>query len=347
MAHRLQENDKHEAIQMGWHGLTEVKEKITLQENWLREWDLVELPLNYENGDTSGFSMLGCSDNPEIRIGSPYNPNSFRPIWNAEFLELIEESISGTDHKISSVGSVRNRGRVFLSIELSGMEKFKAAGREFGAFLNFGNGHDKSSVLWVNTSNICTVCDNTFGANLYRVEEKIESGDDISIRVRHTKNAKMRFPEVAKLIDSAIGVQAEFQIELDKLSQQPTDAKTAQRFFTGFLNRDKSLEEIKKRSEEKKNPISTRSRNTVDRLVNLFVDGKGNDGNDWSDVFSAATDYYSHESSGGTDKFKQIVSSEFDNGAAWQRKNEIWSIVRNSDRREMTVEHGAKILEMA
>lgn len=213
MAHRIYKHDKQQGIQQGWHGLTEVRDQITLTNNWLAEWDVVPAVLykralaigNSPAPQETKWRVLECPDVPDLEIGAAYNSETFRPITNAEFLGLVRDSITGTDHKIVSVGSVRNRGRVFLSLELQGKEKFTAAGREFSAYLNFGNGHDKSSVLWANTSNTCTVCDNTFSCNLFAIENaRRDTWGDLAIRQRHTVNATFRFPAIANLIDKAI-----------------------------------------------------------------------------------------------------------------------------------------------
>ena len=336
MAHNINQFDKHQATKQAWHGKSEIMPEITLDNNWLTKWELVPVILQKKGVDTK-YSILECSDNGE-EIGLPYNPGSFKPINNAEFLELVRQSISGTSHKIVSVGSVRNRGRVFLSIELAGMEKFKAAGREFSAFLNFGNGHDKSSVLWVNCSNICSVCDNTFQANLVRVENKAKAmnddSDDLNIRQRHTKNANLKLPEIAKLVDAAIGVQAEFQIAMEELSTIAINKQDAKALFAGFIGRN-SVADVSK-------GLSTRASNTVDKLLELHVNGRGNDGNDLSDAFSAITDWYSHNSSGGTNVNRQILSSEFGAGAV--AKTEFWDMVRNPSRRNEIVTRGNLLL---
>lgn len=319
MAHKILTYDVQEGIEMGWHGKTHVRPEITLEDNFLRTWDLVPVVLE-KRGEPSKYSVLEASDVTGLEIGKPYNPGTFQPITNALFLELVKMSIAGTPHKIVSVGSTRNRGRVFLSIALQGMEKFKAAGREFSAYLNFGNGHDKSSVLWVNTSSIATVCDNTFSMNLFTVENKAlsgsEVGDDIAVRQRHTKNAILKLPEIATLIDKAVGVQAEFQLELDKLAQIPVDMTEAKCLFTGFLTR-----------ESKPEALSTRTRNTVDLLGSLFQNGRGNDGNDYSDMFQAVTDYYTHSSSRGNNPMKQVESSEF--GAGRVAKETFFNGIRD------------------
>jgi hypothetical protein len=339
MAHRIEKHDKQEGTTQGWHGLTVIREIITLADNWLRQWEILPVRLD-KRGQPSKWTILECSDVPELEIGQPYNPDTFHPVNNADFLRLVGDSIGGTGHEIVSVGSVRNRGRVFVSIRLNGMDKFKAAGREFSAFLNFGNGHDKSSVLWVNTSNTCTVCDNTFSANLFSVEDKSAKqtgpADDVKMRLRHTKNAEMRFPALATLIDKAVGVQAEFALELDRIAKVEIAPVVAQDIFAGFIGRNVSKADLDK-------GLSSRARNTVTRLSGLFADAKqGNSGRNLADAFNAVTDYYTHESSGGEDKGRQFLSSEY--GAGQVAKSEFWQTVRDETAIETTIARGQVLL---
>ena len=349
MARNSFKYDEQWGLVQAWHNDTKVKTELTLENNYLTTWDIVPVEL-IENlkeitlpdgsiayqGDKSGLSRLVCSDNHAIKIGQGYNPLTFSPINNAKFIELVRQSISGTSHKIVSVGSVRNRGRVFLSIELMGMETFKAAGRNFSAYLNFGNGHDKSSVLWVNTSNTAVVCDNTYSINLVSVENKAsaENEDDISIRQRHTKNADIKLPEIAKLVDKAIGVQGEFAIELDKLAEIEIAKTDAKALFAGFIGRNSVAEKL-----------STRASNTVDKLLELHVNGRGNNGRDLADAFNAVTDFYSHFSSGGTNINRQIVSSEYGSGLV--AKQSFWNMVRNPVKRSEMIVRGDALLTVA
>jgi hypothetical protein len=345
MAHRILNNDKQEGTFQAWHGLTHIRKDLTIENNWLSEWDISPQPLFYGNGIESGFSMLQCTDDEEIHIGYPYNPETFHPISNKEFLDLIMASTGGAGHEVVSVGSVRNRGRTFMSLALKGMEEYEAAGRKFSAYLSFLNGHDKSSVLAVVTSNLCTVCDNCYSSNLFKVESgQADSKDDISVRVRHSKNSKMRFPEIAQLIDSAIGVQAKFKLEMDKMFQEKVSSNTAKSFITGFLQRNKTEKEIEKAVQLKGKSLSTRSEGTIERIENLFLNGKGNNGSNKSDLFSAFTDYYTHESSGGTDRNKQFVSSEF--GAGLAAKQGAYRLMTNDAQFEKTVRFGEKILSL-
>jgi hypothetical protein len=80
--------------------------------------------------------------------------------------------------------------------------------------------------------------------------------------------------------------------------------------------------------------------------VELFQSGAGNRGENMADLLSGFTDYYSHESSGGEDRMKQVVSSEFSNGAAWGKKQEAFGIITNEIARNDIIKHGEEMLAL-
>lgn len=336
MAHRIYTLDRQQGIEQAWHGKTEILPEINIDDNYLTSWDLQPVPLQ-KKGKDSKWCILESTD-VDHEIGAPYNPLTFTPLNNRGFLDLVKASIAGTKHQIISVGSLRNRGRIFISIRLVGMEQFKASGREFSAYLNFGNGHDKSSVLWVNTSNTCTVCDNTFTCNLVSVENKPSTekeDDNIKLSQRHTKNIVLKLPALATLIDKAVGVQGEFQVAFEQLGQTPIGLQDTENLFAGFLGT--------RANATIKTGLSTRAKNTVDTLVGLHVKGRGNNGETLADAFSAVTDFYTHLSSGkDVDPMKQVISSDYGAGAI--AKAGFWSLVNNANKRAETLEFGKELL---
>ena len=213
---------------------------------------------------------------------------------------------------------------MFASIKLNGMEEFKAAGRTFSAYLNFGNGHDKSSTLWVTTSNICTVGDNTFGANLFSGKTQ---RDDIRYRVRHTKNADQKLPQIAGLIDKAVGVQATFQIAFEELSHKEVTTDQARVWLTGFENRKQVSD-------------STQKKNRVEQMIHLFESGKGNAGENKADLFSAVTEYYTHETS--KNSRSNYYNSEFGRGS--ESKREAFFAVTDREGFEKTMSRGQSVI---
>ena len=379
--HNLLEYDLHQATKQAWHNKTDVKEDLTLENCWLRDWDIVPVEmmrgddvrrsidaaialidegqdaetilrnLSVDNTLSKSLRILTTTDQPKLEIGTGYNADTFKPISNEKFLEMIHNAVSGTDHKLVSCGSVRNRGRVFASFALEGLEDFEVAGRKFESFLNFGDGRDKSSVLWVSTSNICTVCDNTFTANLHQVEQTKtdEAGTDtnqIRARVRHSKNVELRLPELANMIDKAVGVQAQFKVAMEEFSQEKVNVDQARTLFAGFIGSRVDTRKKDKETGEIKQRFSTRSENTVHRLTELFQRGAGNEGETLVDVFQAGTEFYTHESTNRDRKedkaSKQFASSEF--GAGALAKEDFFRGLQRTDVRQEWHNKGAELV---
>lgn len=334
MAHMISETDKQQGLAQAWHGLTEIFAGLSLKDNWLRTWEIISVPLWMRLSDLQNLGIAAAdhrqiasmqlvgSDNG-IAIGKPFE-ESYRQLTNVEFLGMLEAAMAGTQHKLTSIGTVRNRGRRFASFELVRLGSYTAGGRKFDPFLNAGDGLDKSSELWWNTSATCTVCDNTFSMNL----------DDVRQSLRHTKNIMVRVPDMAAKIDAAVGVHYEFATAFEALATQPVSHEAAQRIYTGF---------VAPAGTEK---LSTRSLNTVDELVNLFQGGRGNVGQSRADLFSGATDYYTHANSGKTGAnrlARQFDSSEFGSGA--DRKADFWKLVNSDEDMAAAEERGLVLLK--
>lgn len=338
MSHNISEIDRQEGLTQAWHGLTVIRPDLSLENNWLNEWDISPRYLYYTDSEgkatSTGFQILTATDDPSISIGRPF-AESYHPITNKEFLQLMKDSTEGIEGmQLVSVGSVRRRGRVFASFQTGELEAYRAGGRVFNPFLNYGNGHDQSSVLWANTSNICTVCDNTFAMNLAKVEAEVVKD---ATRQRHTKNVVARLPELGLAIRQANQAQQNFAAAFEYLAETKISQNKAEKLLVGFVvDTDQSELDAKK--------ISTRARNIVGRLMDLFKGGRGNKGQTLADLFSAATEYYTHENAGnGKNPQKQYQSSEF--GAGMATKQRFFDIVRASNACEDMIAKGAKLLE--
>lgn len=325
MAHKITERDKQQGREMGWHQLTEINTNLGLDNNWLTDWDIERRRLQLDGVDTE-YNILVASDDGQV-IGKPF-ADSYRPITNADFLKLIKDSITGIKGiKVESIGSVCNRGRVFVSLSLKDSSSYKIGDRQFNDFLNFGNGHDQSSVLWANNTNVCTVCNNTFSYNLQN------NNSEVDVRVFHRGDVELKVSNMAEIIDAHLGCQALYKAEFERLMKIDITPSNARNLFTGWsLRNDKDKE------------ISTRGLNKVNRMTELFVSGKGNSGKNRADAFSAVTDFYTHEStrSRGANVGSQFVSSEF--GLGRMAKQDFWNVIRSNDRIAALSKVGEKAL---
>jgi hypothetical protein len=320
--HNIQSLDAQYGLEPAWHGLTKVVPHINLKTCWLSQWDIERTPL-YTHDETASvmgrravsqtpFDMLQCTDNGHL-VGRPVGP-SYGEITNAQFLDMIDAAISGTAHKIVSCGSLRNRGRVFVTIKLDQDMLTRIGKREFADYLTAGNSHDQSSELFWMNSSICTVCDNTYSANLASVRQAVDldEQDQLNTRIRHSKHAALRLPDISDVIDKAIGVRAEFYSLLNLFAHRECTPAKAERVFSGF--------EASKDAKE----LSTITHRRVNDLVHLFREGRGNSGRTMLDLFQAGTDFYTHSHT-GSEAGKQWESSEY--GLGSRRKRDLFKLV--------------------
>src|SRR5216117_576272 len=228
MSHNIHSLDLQEGLSPAWHGLTQVRPHISLDTCWLTQWDiervLLYVGVYHEDARMQvPYDMLRCTDNGHL-IGRPVG-RSYGEITNAQFLDMIRSAIGGTAHKIVSVGSLRNRGRVFVTIKLDQDTLTRIGKRSFADYLTAGNSHDQSCELFWMNSSVCTVCDNTFSMNLASVRQSVDVDEQDeqngNARVRHSKNAALRLPGIADIINRAVGVRAEFYSALNSFSKQP------------------------------------------------------------------------------------------------------------------------------
>lgn len=299
---------------MGWHKLTKINEKLDLVDNWLTKWDIQEVQLETADGIEVPFKILTGTDDHKF-IGKPY-AGSYTPVTNRQFLNMVGEAISNVKGAvIESVGSVNNRGRVFVSISIKGMDKFKVGAREFYDYLNFGNGHDQSCAIWANSSNTCTVCNNTFDLNL--------SSDDVAIkcRVKHSKDVIAKLDNIVEIVDAYAGTQARFKADFERLMNEDMKIDQARNLFAGWL--------IRSSGGNQERDLGPKTLTKVQRLTELFESGRGNSGENRADAFSAVTDFYTNESVRNPVKnvARQVYSSSFGMGRA--AKADFWNVIRN------------------
>ena len=206
MSAGLTKRDKQQGRQQAWHLLTKIDPNLGIDGNYLTEWDIVQVPielnfggLTFPSGVTkavtsTGWKMLVGSDD-FLPIGKPF-ANSYTPVTNRQFLDMIKEAISGVKGAVvESVGSVCDRSKIFVSISIKGADKYTIGNRQFMDYLNFGTSHDQSTTVWANSSNICTVCFNTFMMNF-------EGNQAVKVKVRHSKDVIAKLENITEVIDA-------------------------------------------------------------------------------------------------------------------------------------------------
>lgn len=330
MSAGIEIRDIQTGIEQAWHGLTNVVESIS-RENCGILYPMTTVPLYIKNGEdlieTENRQIISLDDN--LPVGKAVS-STYTLIENTQVWDMVMESLSGTQNTIVSCGTVNDRSKGFITVKI--MENFIAAGRNIEPYLNILWGHGGNISLIARSGTIVTVCQNTFNMNLGK------KGKDFNLSVKHTKNAQNRIDNMAKAIDSYCGVVAEFESAMNSMDSQECSEDSARKVFHGVLTPD---------AFERNQEVSTRQKNTVDRLVQLFRGGAGNNGQTFADAFNAVTDFYTHESSmsrNNPDMMKQFISSEFGSGNAI--KQTFFSVLTDEKILEDTIERGGKVLDV-
>jgi len=324
MSHNIKNRDVQVGNEMAWHKLTVIEPNIT-SENCRIRYDMSIEPIYFRNpagdyAEANGRQIVASDDG--LPVGKVVGKD-YKLISNSEVWDSVQNGLGGTKHKIVSCGTVDNRALGFVSIKIA--EDFRAANRDTQAVMNVLWGHGGNKAVIARTGLTVIVCQNTF--NIAMAERA-----DFRLSIRHTSKANVL--DLGKAIDAHIGVTAEFQKAMNELHSVDATPTTARKVYTGFL----CNEEVP----ETKTGISRLS-NTVDDMVSLFQHGKGNTGRNLADVFNGATDYYSHESSGGrANAWKQFNSSEF--GSGDKRKSEFFEMLTNPDALRSTMKQGEQVL---
>jgi hypothetical protein len=310
MAHQIADRDIQAGIEMAWHGLTKVVPVVTFEDAF--PFDIERLPLHTQDGTPlEGWSYFRCSDDGKP-AGVPVS-ESYSALTNARFWEIVQNAVGGSGAVIESAGSIYDRCRRFVTVKLgTDVDDFKVGERVFKNRFSLLDSIDGSTNFYGINSSTCVVCANTFAVVMG------DTSGEFRFKLRHSKNLLPRIENMEKAIDCFVGVTAQFQKALVIANEIPVSVPDARSLFAGWAGQES-------------NALSTRTNNTVNRLTDLFQTGAGNRGQTLLDAFSAVTDFYSHESSGGADqpnfRMKQNLSSEFGSGS--RKKQDFFANVFN------------------
>ena len=331
MSHGITSRDRQEGRHMGWHNLTQINEALDLKNNWLTKWDIQEVGLKTVGDIEVPFKILTGTDDNEF-IGKPF-AGTYTPVSNKAFLDMIGEAISGVKGAVvESVGSVNNRGRVFVSLSIKGMDKYVIGKREFYDYLSFGNSHDMSTAVWVNGSNTCIVCNNTYDYNLH------SNSSEVRCKIKHSKDVVVRLDNIVEIVDAYAGQQAKWKAEFNRLMNEPMKEEQARNFYAGFLLRNDNAEHSVRE-------LGPKTFAKVERLTELFTSGRGNNGDDRADCFQGGTEFYSHFSTRGEGKneARQAFSSRF--GLGKMAKTRLWDSIRDDKTVNSLIATGTKAIK--
>ena len=303
------------------HEVESITFKVGDENNVLRRFDYIETPLQTSKGKPTGYCIAECSDNG-LPVGRPY-AKTYGTVFNNAFLAIGEAfgnklDAMGVKWSIVTTGTVMTRERQFYTLKIEQADTLKLGNREFKQFLSFLNSIASTAgcTLTVTNTSFCVCCRNTFAHALHGAD-----GSPFYFGGKHTSKLAGYVKDLPQVFDNFMHGNEVMFGHFKQFNEFGLPMAQVESLFAAFVTRDDA-----KGTPDDKGELSTRSANIAERLKVLFGDAKqGNDGQTALDVFSAVTDYYSHESAGESDdKTKQFESSEFGSGARAKRTMFSW-----------------------
>ena len=270
-----------------WHGLgTQIDEATTFWDAFQQaglDWEVKTEPIYRKALDgTLGDAVkaqasVRQSDNRVLGVVGP----RWTPLQNRDAFKVFEPMVDSGDLTLHTAGSLRGGERVWVLCQLGLDNSEIVRGDEVAKFALLSNGHDGKLAVHFGFTPIRVVCANT---------EAMARGSEASklIRVRHHRFVK---DNVEKLRDIMNVANQEFETTADQY-----------RYLAGRDINSSDLEKYVKIvldvHNQKEDDISTRTKNIIGTITDLFENGRGNDlpgvaGTYWA-AYNAMTEYLNY-----------------------------------------------------
>lgn len=247
------------------------------------DWAVEHRPLYFNGNDGQPVQWDGTvavvrSDTGRC-LGSV--SSSYETLQNADLLKLINPLVNEGLLTIENMGYLSHGARVFAQAQLA--KDYQVNGEEYRGYVTLLNGHTGNCSVAIGSTLTRVICGNTF-ATAY---------SDISEKYRHSAGVTERVLESTFVLDYVNGAMQTYSDYMTRLATAPCSGTQ----FTQYLE---SVYE---------KPVANLRESFVDRLNNLFYNGKGNEGKTFHDAFNAITEYasnYSRKTSSGRFQYAQF-----------------------------------------
>lgn len=288
MAHELTQNANGEteffsAVTRGWHNLGQLTDRQLTAQEAIKEarldWEVEQVPVYHQaNGELIEVPDQYCVRRTDNYRALSIMTKRYQVIQNHETFAFADEIIGTGQAVWDTAGSINGGRVVFMQVELPGRLFLKSnPDDQTVKKVLFVNSHDGSKALMGMVTPIRTVCSNTLGQAL--------RNNSNQFKIYHRKNFQSRKDEAAKVLGLASAYFDDLQIVMDSLAEQ----QVTHSYVEGFVNTLMPAT---------KDEVSTRTENRRNQIINLFQNGRGNNGETKWDLYNAVTEYVDHHSNG-------------------------------------------------
>ena len=247
----------------------------------------------------------------------------YQPVQNTDCFKFFDEIVGAGDAVYHTAGSLWGGRKVWILAHMGNGEYQLDNGDQLESYILLDNSHDGGSALRMRMTPVRVVCSNTLAS---------ATRGEATFTARHTSGITDRVTEARDLLGLNRAYMERFLNECNEIATKAFSAPQMESLTYKLLdlNKDKTLREqrgVKALHGEK--------------MINLFWDGKGNNGETRWDAVNAVTEFLDYErgsramdSVGSNDELtvcRRLDNSWFGNGASMRTK--AWNILQLPDRK--------------
>ena len=265
-----------------WHGLgTEINQDTSFWDAFELaglDWEVDTKPLFTGDGEkVSHRAAYRVSDGRILGIVG----KRWTPLQNRDAFEIFEPLVDAGEMVIHTAGSLRNGERIWALCQLNQDNSEIVAGDEVAKFVLLSNGHDGKLAVHFGFTPIRVVCANT---------EALARGSKASklVRVRHSRLVKQNVQDLRNVMNFA---NQEFEATAEQYRYLASKGINSE-------DLDKYIKIVLGIGEKSADEMTTRSKNIVSSIEDLFESGRGSDiagvrGTYWG-AYNAVTEYLNY-----------------------------------------------------
>lgn len=246
-----------------WHGLgntltvEDTKDVQKVREKSGVIWSVKERPIFSPNDNggfdaINGFKSLTRSDNGDALS---VVTNDYQVVQPEQVFEFYKHFVDNHGFRMHTAGSLANGKKIWALAEVG--KEFTLKGNDtVGAYLLLATSYDRSMATIAKFTSVRVVCQNTLNISVNH-----EGGK--AIKVSHS--AEFDHAEIALDVEALAKGFDQFHEQSKELSHRIVNRDEVVKFFLDlYYPKIENVEEM-----------GTRQRNTMNNLVNIFQNGKG------------------------------------------------------------------------
>lgn len=255
------------------------------------DWNVLELPVTVTLPDGTQREIKDKKAlYREDTLGQlGFVSKKYEVVQNSVLTNLVDPLVSEGLLEVVNTGYIKGGRLVFIQAQMA--QEFEIAGETHRGMLTLLNSHDGSTQLSAGVTDTRVICQNTF-AMAY---------SEMSTRLQHKLGVNERALGITETVNYVNDRMRKFQEAAEVLAS--TEATVGK------------VDQIIRAAYSKKEGDTVRNR---DQIVNLFFNGRGNEGRTLWDAFNAVTEYNTHASRPTTEA--RFAYSNFGSGASVSRR---------------------------